>query len=353
MMRCRFCGAATNTVLSFEAVTPLQNRFFASREEAAEFPLIPLDVSVCECCGHVHIGKDSVVEFDESYNNEQSGSTIASTHMAIVADHLTARLTDHNAKIVEIGCGRGEFLGILAERGYAGVQGYDPVAGGQTDYISSTYWSGASDGDIDLFVLRHTLEEIPDPHGFAEEMAASLSPRGLVYCEITNADRVTGQFDAFSVYPECTNIFSLKSLHLLLRKFGIELQAVWSFFDGHWVGYLGRKIPASRIGEDWNGRLQRIRAKVRSAVQPAVLWGAGGRGGNMLNFCNVDTSLIEYVVDVNPAKQGMYIPPYGQLVISPDRLREISPGTVFVASEKYLPEIIKEVPEGCDVRVLE
>lgn len=352
-MQCEFCGAGTRTILSFESVPPLQNRFFSTRQEAGNFPLVPLEIGLCECCGHIHVGKESVVEFDESYNNEQGGSKIASAHIADVVEHLTTHLSDRGAKIVEIGCGRGEFLGMLAQRGYTDIRGYDPVAGGQSEYISNTYWKGASDSDIDLFVLRHTLEEIPDLHSFVEEVAASLSPQGRVYCEITSADRVAAQFDAFSIYPECSNIFSLKSLTLLFRKFGIELEAVWSFFDGHWVGYLGRKIPASRGEEDWNGRLERIAAKVRAAAQPAVLWGGGGRGGNMLSFCKIDTSLIEHVVDVNPAKQGMYIPPYGQLVISPDQLKDVRPGTVFVASEKYLPEIIGQVPEGCDIQVLD
>ena len=65
MMQCEFCGAGTRTILSFESVPPLQNRFFSTRQEAGNFPLVPLEIRLCECCGHIHVGKESVVEFDE------------------------------------------------------------------------------------------------------------------------------------------------------------------------------------------------------------------------------------------------------------------------------------------------
>ena len=61
----------------------------------------------------------------------------------------------------------------------------------------------------------------------------------------------------------------------------------------------------------------------RSGIKP-VVWGAGSKGVTFLNVLKSDGA-IDYLVDINPYKQGLYVPGTGQQVVSPDMLAEIWP----------------------------
>jgi hypothetical protein len=69
-----------------------------------------------------------------------------------------------------------------------------------------------------------------------------------------------------------------------------------------------------------------------------AFWGAGAKGVTFLNMVpNADK--IEYVVDSNVRKQGMYVPGTGQPISSPDRLQDYQPDIVIVLNPLYTYEI--------------
>jgi len=73
--------------------------------------------------------------------------------------------------------------------------------------------------------------------------------------------------------------------------------------------------------------------------QLAVVWGAGSKGVSFLNA--LKDLQIEYVVDINPRKQGMYIPGTGQQIVRPEFLRDYQPDVIVVMNPVYRREIRK------------
>lgn len=49
--------------------------------------------------------------------------------------------------------------------------------------------------------------------------------------------------------------------------------------------------------------------------------------------------MIQYVVDINPGKQGKYIPGSGQLVVPPEFLTSVQVDTVVIMNDIYRGEI--------------
>jgi FlaA1/EpsC-like NDP-sugar epimerase len=86
--------------------------------------------------------------------------------------------------------------------------------------------------------------------------------------------------------------------------------------------------------ETWRSELEQIKGK----GQRAVVWGAGSKGVNFLNVLNIQDP-IEYVVDINPRKQGMYIAGTGQQIVPPEFLRNYQPDVVIVMNSIYKSEI--------------
>ena len=76
-----------------------------------------------------------------------------------------------------------------------------------------------------------------------------------------------------------------------------------------------------------------------------VVLGAGARGLTFLGiFRNIfSDQRIEYAVDINPHKHGMYIPGTGQKIVSPEFLQEYRPDFIILANPAYGKEIERTV----------
>ena len=87
-----------------------------------------------------------------------------------------------------------------------------------------------------------------------------------------------------------------------------------------------------------------------------MLWGAGGKGTNLLNLLSVPYTQMEYVVDNNPKRDMTYIPVTGQAVIAPERLRDLNPKLILLTNSTYLEEIkqtVESMQLDCDFILLD
>ena len=79
--------------------------------------------------------------------------------------------------------------------------------------------------------------------------------------------------------------------------------------------------------------------EIRERGEHAVVWGAGAKGVTFLNGTDPDATLIDRIVDVNPRKQGKFVPCSGQQVIQPEELAAAPPSLVIVMNGLYTDEI--------------
>jgi hypothetical protein len=70
-----------------------------------------------------------------------------------------------------------------------------------------------------------------------------------------------------------------------------------------------------------------------------VVWGAGAKGVTLLNALTLGRDVVAAVVDVNPRRQGRYVPGTGQLIIAPADLRRYHVSRVLVMNSNYVDEI--------------
>ena len=278
---------------------------------------------------------------------------MAASHINSVADEIGREFPDLNTKIVEIGCGRGELLSRLRNGGYRNLRGYDPAAPEiRAGFIARELWNGQETG-VELFVLRHTLEAITGLTDFVQSIAAALAPSGSIFCEITNARCLLRHQDIFSLFPENSNFFSASSIARLFMRHRVSVDRVAPYFDGEWLGIWARKFQSPKEIFAIEKSRARLREGVRSLMQPVILWGIGGRGEDFLSFLKADQTLIAKVVDMNKAKQGLFVPPFGQEIVSPEILADLRPGTILVSNKRYLDEIISMAPSGCRIMTID
>src|SRR5690606_18977223 len=93
-----------------------------------------------------------------------------------------------------------------------------------------------------------------------------------------------------------------------------------------------------RFAQMVHRRIAQWRDTVRNRCQRGqrvLLWGGGSKGVSFLQTTGLTEAEIPFVVDVNPHKQGRFMPGTGHEVISPARAAELRPDAVIVMNPIY------------------
>jgi hypothetical protein len=370
-------SAGLRSVYQVARVPAVSNALLATRDEALAFPTGSLDLGVCERCGMI-----SNVDFDaglaaggDGYEESQAFSPRFRAFSAELASSLVERHGLEGGRALEIGCGKGDFLNLLRERGVAAVVGVDPAVAPERlpsldgiELVSEPFTEDHAHLLGELVVCRHTLEHIPDCHGFLTTLRRAIGGRSdvSVFFEVPDAGRILREGAFWDVYYEHCSYFTAGALARAFRFAGFEPVRLWLGFDEQYLLIearpdAGRHAWALELEEDagevvgaaarfareversrrrWEDRIAAFTAEGKRIV----LWGSGSKGVGFLS--TVRTShVIEYVVDINPYKQGGHMAATGQLILPPERLREVRPDVVIVMNPTYRAEIAAQVDE--------
>ena len=285
------------------------------------------------------------LSYDSDYQNEQAHSGQFQRHLddveAVVARHFSGR------SLIEVGCGKGSFLALLRERGYA-VTGIDPAYEGDNPEVIKAPFTAELDLRADAIVLRHVLEHIADPVSFLGEIARANGGAGLIYIEVPCLDWIIEHKAWFDLFYEHVNYFRLSDLQ---RLFG-SVQEAGHLFGGQYLyivadlaslrSPLASTVEPLHLPDDFSASLTRAVDIVRGdAGRGSAIWGASSKGVIYSLFLQRAGVSVDRVVDINPAKQGRYLPLSGARVSSPQEAMDALPegAHLFVMNSNYLEEI--------------
>jgi Methyltransferase domain len=322
-----------------ERVPVLQNRVFATAAEGRS--CVRGDVRLVQDASTGLVFNEAfdaaLVEYDRHYNNEQSLSPAFGRYLDDVARIVREWLGSTN--LLEVGCGKATFLERLASLGCQ-IEGCDPTyEGSNSDIVRAFYARGLGYRNKHI-VLRHVLEHIPDPVGFLQ-MVAEANGAGRIYIEVPCFDWILAHRAWFDIFYEHVNYFRLTDLE---RMFG-TVHASGRIFGGQYLYVVGEvatvRAPRDPIlplafPPDFLSTLTE-----RRLATDDVIWGAASKGVLYALLRERLGCPAATAVDVNPAKQGMYLPGTGLEILSPEYcLACIPPGRrICVMNSNYLTEI--------------
>jgi SAM-dependent methyltransferase len=284
------------------------------------------------------------LSYDADYQNEQAHSGQFQKHLSdvegIIARHFKGQ------ELIEVGCGKGYFLELLKGLGYA-ITGIDPAyEGNNADVIKAPFTRGLGLA-ADAIVLRHVLEHIQDPVSFLAEMAEA-NQGGQIYIEVPCFDWILERRAWFDLFYEHVNYFRLDDLR---RMFGTVHEA-GHLFGGQYLYIVAdlstlrltpeQPVPRLELPQGFTSSLERAVQIIQDAPeQGSAIWGASSKGVIYSLFLQRAGVAVDRVVDINPAKQGRYLPLSGVRVSSPQEAMDALPegANLFVMNSNYLEEI--------------
>jgi SAM-dependent methyltransferase len=380
MVECSVCGSPRlSTFFRAERSVVGQNFIYRSRGDALGAARGDIALAVCERCGFIaNVAFDpTLVTYSSSYENTQTCSEVFRAYIEELAAYLVDRYDLNGKSLIEVGCGKGDFLRIICRLGGNRGVGFDPSyvpTTGPPDedltFVQDFYGEQHAGYRADLMISRHVLEHVPSPHRFVESMRPPIKAGGALFIEIPDSTWILRFATFWDVFYEHCSYFSPASIAYLLSNCGFDVLQVSDHFSGQYLWVEAKLASGAKrrsgngapvtadedahstiaLTESFDDRCTFRRAHVDRVVSERlnsgrrlVAWGAGAKCVTLLNTLDLGLDDIPYVVDINPKKQGGFIPGTGQEIVSPASLRDLGPDTVLVMNANYAGEIESEL----------
>ncbi|HEY53857.1 MAG TPA: methyltransferase domain-containing protein [Caldilineae bacterium] len=375
---CPACNATDLSVFYEVSAAPVHSVLLHfDRDEALNYPTGDIRLAFCPTCGFIsNIAFDpSLHEYSDRYEETQGFSPTFGAFHRRLAQHLIDRYDLHGKDILEIGCGKGEFLTLLCELGDNRGVGVDPAyvpgrldspAAGRITFIRDFYSERYAHLRADFVVCKMTLEHIPDVGEFVSMVRRAIGdrPDTTVFFQIPEIRRILRDLEFVDVYYEHCSYFSAGSLARLFRRSGFEVLDLWTDYDDQYLMIEARPAGAHNVHphpreesvdalaadvayfaanvqvelDKWSAVMQ----DVRESNRRAVVWGAGSKAVAFLTKLGVRDE-IRYAVDINPHKHGAFLAGTGQEIVAPAFLRAYRPDLVIIMNPVYREEIASDL----------
>ena len=383
---CRFCATPLTHTFCDLGMSPLSNSYVAADELQAKEPFYPLHAYVCSECFLVQLDEfESPQEIFSDYAYFSSFSDSWLEHSKKYTQLMQSRLgLDASSQVVEIGSNDGYLLQYFVDAGIP-VLGVEPaanVAAVAMDkgiptivkfFGTETAKEMADAGQqADLVLGNNVLAHVPDINDFVAGMAIVLKPGGVITMEFPHLLQLmqNNQFD--TIYHEHFSYLSLLSIEQIFSRHGLQV------FDVDELPTHGgslricvrlagnepvsdnitalRKTEADaglskletyaafgeKVQETKRRLLEFLVAAKRDGKRVAA-YGAPAKGNTLLNYCGVRQDLIDFTVDLSPAKQDRFLPGTHIPVYAPEKLSDAKPDYVLILPWNIKDEIMDKM----------
>jgi len=368
---CPGCGLQKiRAIYSFEGAPVHSVLLMPSREAAVNYPRGDVKLGFCEGCGFIwNLSYDPALqEYSKSCEETQAFSGYYNAFARSLASSLIERHGLKGKHILEIGCGKGEFLALLCEMGGNTGIGFDPAfSEGRFErrdgltFISDFYSEKYSGLKADFIVCKMTLEHIDMTGRFIAGIRKSLGDQSAtVFFQVPDVTRVIRELAFWDIYYEHCSYFSPGSLSRLFRAHGFDIVDLRRDYGGQYLlleakPMQGAPSPFLDIEETpaeldeavtffSESVVQKIslwRHKLREFSKSGyrtVVWGSGSKGVAFLSTLGI-TDEIRYVVDINPFRKGTFMAGTGHEIVAPDFVAEYRPDAVILMNPVYKGEV--------------
>lgn len=347
-MKCRVCDGVDLEPTVDLGSQPWCNHFLQKSELGTE-PLYPLRLVYCHTCSTVQL--DVTVDKEIMFGDHTylSGITASlSAHFEGVAREVDSRFHQGVARksVLDIGSNDGTQLKHFKSLGF-------DVLGVESSRTTARMAKEAGVETVNEFFNLELVQRLnrkfhvinaagvffhlEELHSVTDGIREALLPDGVFVVQFLYMKRIVENLAFDQIYHEHLLYYNLKTIEVLLNRHGLSMfDAYLSPIHGGsiigFVSHAGRVAPSDRLTgmrerEDLDGsndlatyrdfarrieamKVENLRFLANSKKAGKRIYGMGApvKGNTMLNYFGVGTDIIDYLVEKNELRKGLYSP---------------------------------------------
>jgi SAM-dependent methyltransferase len=385
---CRFCGELLSDAVVDLGMSPLCESYLRPDQLNAMEAFYPLHVYVCRRCWLVQL--EQYVSAEHIFSEYAYFSSFADSWVQHARDYTNRMINRFgfgpHSQVIELGSNDGYLLQWFVKAGLPslGIEPAANVAAAAEEKGVSTLvrFFGvelaeeltAQGRSADLLLGNNVLAQVPDLNDFVAGMKIVLAPSGVLTMEFPHVMRMIDENQFDTIYHEHFGYFSLHTTRTIFRHHNLEvfdveeisthggsLRVFASHADdktkpiGPAVGkLLGREESFGLTGIDryrtFSARVQETKRGIlelliglKGAGKKIAGYGAPGKGNTLLNYCGIRTDFLDFTVDRNTYKQGLFLPGTHIPILGPEEIERQRPDYVFILPWNFKQEIMTQM----------
>lgn len=389
-MICRFCNLPVTHTLIDLVNSPASNSFLSKDQLNEPEIFYPLKVFVCDRCFLVQLDeyKKSNGIFDNNYAYFSSYSRSWLQHAKRYADMITERFGyNSESLVIEIASNDGYLLQCFKEKNIP-VMGIEPTANTAEVAIGkgiktvieffgadlADRFANTWDVKADLLVGNNVLAHVPDIIDFVLGMKIILKQTGVITMEFPHLMQLieNNQFD--TIYHEHFSYLSLYTVKQIFESQGLEIfdvdelpthggslrvyakhiedkgKPVSESVDALLKKELDKGLNLIAYYDNFQEKALKVKLDLvdfliaqKRAGKEVAAYGAAAKGNTLLNYCGIKNDLVSFVVDLNPHKQGKFLPASHIPVVTEQFLKDAQPDYVIILPWNLKEEIVEQL----------
>jgi len=384
---CRFCNA---NLISFcdLGCSPLANSFLKKKQLQDEEHFYPLHAYICEKCLLVQLEEfESPKNIFTDYAYFSSYSQTWLKHCQDYTNKAISRFRlDSKKNVIEIASNDGYLLKYFKEANIP-VMGIEPAVNiaqaaeaSGVPTINSFFNSelarklSTKNKQADLLICNNVLAHVPNLNDFIAGLKLLLKPGGSITLEFPSLSKLIEQNQFDTIYHEHFSYFSCLTvekifLHHGLTLFDIDelnthggslriyvrhqenkdnpiskkLSHVKQMEISKGLDKLSSYLNFKKKAEKTKQQLNNFLYNKKKQGKFIAAYGAPAKGNTLLNYCNIGTNLIDYTVDLNPRKQGHFLPGTHIPIFHPGKINDTKPDYLLILPWNIKTEIMEQM----------
>lgn len=390
--KCRFSGKPLRHTFVDLGMSPIANANLRAEDLGKPEKFYPLHVRVAEDSFLVQLEEFEGATAEEIFNPDyvyfSSYTDSWLQHAKRYCEMMIQRFGfGPRHQVIEVASNDGYLLQWFKERGLP-VLGIEPTRGTAEaarknhGIESVTVFLGvetakqivAQGHQADLLIGNNVLAHVPDINDFIGGLNILLKPSGILTMEFPHLLQLMRNNEFDTIYHEHFSYLSFMTVELMFAHHGLTLFDVEELpTHGGSLRIFARHTNANapgvtervaamrhqeiefgmnrletyeRFGEQVKAtkrKLLRFLSYAKDAGRCIVGYGSPAKGNTLLNYCGVRTDFIDYVVDRNPRKQGLFTPGTHIPILAPEKIFETRPDYVLILPWNIKEEIMEQM----------